>query len=124
MRGAPITLRCTCGESVHVPYGERWECPECHKLWDTNQIPAEQYWGIMREMRRLRLVAMGVALAIAVVGLALALVVGSQFIIVSMLVVAFWFIWYMPYWRRKVRSRARHLPTWSLHPCKQGAEKA
>jgi hypothetical protein len=116
MRGALITMRCGCGESGQASYGELWECPECHRLWDTNQIPAEQYWGIMRDMRRLRLVAMGVALAIAAAGLVLALLVGGQFVIVAMMVVAFWFIWFMPYWRRRVRAQVRRLPTWRLDP--------
>lgn len=116
MRGAPITVRCRCGEKAYVPYGELWECPECHTLWDTTQIPADQYWGIMREMRRLRLVAIGVALAIAAAGGVLALVIGGQFLIVAFMIVAFWFIWFMPFWRRRVRARARQLPVWALHP--------
>jgi hypothetical protein len=115
MRGAEITMRCGCGQSGLARYGEVWECPACHRLWDTNQIPAEQYWGIMRDMRRMRLVAMGVALAITVAGIVLSVLVGSQFIIVALMVVAFWFIWYMPYWRRQVRRKVRQLPAWTVY---------
>jgi hypothetical protein len=27
-----------------------------------------------------------------------------------------WFIWFMPWWRRRIRRRARNLPTWQLTP--------
>lgn len=114
MRGALITMRCSCGESAYAQYGDLWECPACRRLWDTKQIPAEQYWGIMREMRRMRLVVMAVALAIAAAGLALALLVGAQFLVVALMAAGFWFIWFMPFWRRRVRARARQLPTWTL----------
>jgi hypothetical protein len=114
MRGALITVRCGCGQTVYLPYGEQWECPECHQRWDTNQIPADEYWGIMRDMRRLRLVAMAVAVAIAVTGVVLSFLMGTQFLLLSFMLVGFWFLYYMPRWRRRVRARARNLPTWSL----------
>ena len=28
----------------------------------------------------------------------------------------FWYLFYMPRWRRKVRERARNLRRWKLHP--------
>ena len=31
-------------------------------------------------------------------------------------VLAGWYLFYMPLWRAKVRRRARSLPTWQLHP--------
>ena len=31
-------------------------------------------------------------------------------------VIAAWYLIYMPRWRRRVRRRARSLPTWSLRP--------
>lgn len=115
MRGALITVRCGCGQTTHLPYGEKWECPHCGRRWNTNQIPADQYWGIMREMRRYRLAAMGVALVIGAVGVVLSLLVGKQLLIPAIVVLGFWFICFMPYWRRRVRGRARSLPTWGLH---------
>ena len=65
MRGAPITIRCDCGQVERVPYGQTWTCPDCGRRWNTEQIPAEEYWGIMREMRRYRLQVVGVALVLA-----------------------------------------------------------
>ena len=114
MGGALITVRCGCGQTTYLSYGEKWKCSQCGERWDTNQIPADEYWGIMREQRGYRLVAMGVALAIAVAGIALSVLMGRQFLVPACLIMAFWFLLFMPYWRRRVRSRARNLPTWDL----------
>jgi hypothetical protein len=116
MKGAPITVRCDCGEVEHVPYGETWTCPSCGRRWNTGQIASEEYWGIMREMRRYRLeviavsVALGVALAIT-----LARVDSRRYFPMVLGVMGVWFLFYMPRWRKKVRARARSLPTWQLH---------
>src|SRR6266566_2195365 len=64
VRGAQITVRWDCGGIGYVPYGERWECRMCHRRWNTGQIPAEEYWGIMRDMRRMRVSAIVTALAV------------------------------------------------------------
>jgi hypothetical protein len=116
MHGALITVRCGCGQTAYIPYGQKWECPLCGRIWNTNQIPAGEYWGIMREMRLYRLVAMGVALVIAAAGVVLSLLVGKQFLIPAFVFLGFWFICFMPYWRRRVRRRARSLPIWGLRP--------
>ncbi len=124
MRGAPITVRCDCGAARHVAYGERWTCEQCGRRWNTSQIPAEAYWGIMREMRRYRLTVVGVAVAIAAVFALLGATAGSQFFVLMPLALGFWFLWYMPMWRRKVRRRARNLPKWQLHPERDGDPSA
>ena len=66
MRGALITVRCDCGGIGYVPYDERWECDACGRRWNTGQIPAEEYWGIMRDMRRMRITVLTTALALVV----------------------------------------------------------
>jgi Flp pilus assembly protein TadB len=116
MRGALITVHCDCGETRYLPYGEQWACEKCGRRWNTSQIPAEEYWGIMHEMRRYRLEAMGVALAVAGLALLLGFALHVQFILIMTLVFGFWFIFYMPRWRQKVRRRTRELPSWKLHP--------
>lgn len=116
MRGPPITVRCECGELRHVPYGERWVCEQCGRAWNTAQIPAEEYSAIMREMRNMRLSVIGVAVALAAVFGLLALVVAQSLFLLLPVVLAAWFLLYMPRWRRRVRDRARSLPTWELHP--------
>jgi Flp pilus assembly protein TadB len=116
MREPPITIRCDCGETRQVPYGERWECEGCGKRWNTAQIPADEYHGILREMRRFRLSAIGFAVVIAVVFVASAVLVSQSLFLLLPVVLTGWYIFYMPLWRRRVRRRARSLPTWQLHP--------
>jgi hypothetical protein len=116
VRGAPITIRCECGRVERVPYGGTWVCEDCHRRWNTNQIPAEDYWGIMREMRKLRLAAIAAAVGITLVFGVLALAVSRSVLFLLPLVLGGWYIWYMPWWRRRVRRRARSMPTWELRP--------
>ena len=74
MRGAPITVGCDCGRVEYVAYGASWECPDCHRRYNTEQIPAEEYWGIMHEMRRYRLQVLAVSLFM---GIGFAIVVAT-----------------------------------------------
>lgn len=116
MKGALITLTCDCGNVEKVAYGEPWECASCARRWRTEQIPAEEYWGIMREMRRFRLWAIGSALVIGGVFAVLAFTVAQRLMLLLPVVFAGWYLVYMPRWRRRVRQRARSLPTWQLEP--------
>ncbi len=70
----------------------------------------------MSDMRRMRLTVIGIALGMAVVFTLLALLVSQSLFLLLPLVLTFWFIWYMPWWRRKLRRRVRSLPKWTLHP--------
>jgi hypothetical protein len=116
VRGAQITVRCDCGGVGYVPYGERWECPTCHRRWNTGQIPAEEYWGIMRDMRRTRINVLATALGLILPILILAAVAGIRILALLPVVMGFWFLFYMPRWRRRVRLQARNLQRWQLHP--------
>jgi hypothetical protein len=100
----------------HVPYGETWTCEDCGRRWNTAQIPAEDYWGIMRDMRRMRMTVIGIALGFAVIFGLLALFVAESLFLLLPVVLAGWFLGYMPLWRRKLRRKARSLPKWKLHP--------
>ena len=116
VRGAVITIRCDCGGVGYVPYDARWECPTCHRRWNTGQIPAEEYWGIMRDMRRMRINVLATALGIVVPIVALSVVLGFRMLLLLPVVMSFWFLFYMPRWRRRVRQQARNLTKWQLHP--------
>lgn len=116
VRGAPVTIKCECGEFRDIPYGEAWQCETCGRRWNTNQIPADEYWALMRDMRRYRLSVIAIALGLAVVFALLALFVAESLVLLLPVVLAGWFLFYMPFWRRKVRRRARSAPTWSLRP--------
>lgn len=116
MRGAPITVRCDCGQVQYVPYGDTWTCPKCSKRWNTNQIPSEQYWGIMREMRGERIKVMIAALVLAGGFALFAMRSGPAAWALAPIVVAAWMLVFMPRWRRKLREKTRAIPTWQLHP--------
>jgi preprotein translocase subunit YajC len=70
----------------------------------------------MREMRNYRLVAIGIALGFVLVFGLLSLVVAERLILLLPLVLIGWFFWFMPWWRRRIRRRARELPSWKLTP--------
>jgi hypothetical protein len=116
VKGAPITIRCECGEARHVPYGEAWHCEACGRRWNTAQIPADEYWGIMRDMRRMRLSVIGIALALTAIFGLLALFIAESLVLLLPVILAVWLVLYMPWWRRKVRRRARSVPKWNLRP--------
>jgi len=67
-------------------------------------------------MRRLRLSVIGMALAIVVPIGALLPVVGIRILLLLPIAMSFWFIFYMPRWRRQVREQARSLRKWKLRP--------
>jgi hypothetical protein len=116
MRGARITVRCDCGELGYAAYGETWTCGKCGRRWNTNQIPADEYWGIMRESRRFRIAAFAIAIGSFVPAAVLFAFVGVRGLIVFPVLLGFWFMFYMPRWRRQVRQHARSLRRWKLRP--------
>jgi hypothetical protein len=70
----------------------------------------------MRDMRRMRINAIATALAIVVPIVALSVVGGLRILLLLPVVMSFWFLFYMPRWRRRVREQARSLRRWKLHP--------
>jgi hypothetical protein len=116
MKPLPITIECECGERREVPYGERWECERCGRRWNTQQIPAEEYEGLLRRMRRFRLEVLAFALIAAAVLVPLIVFVNASFIFLTPIAAAFWLFLYLPAWRRRARRAARDAPRWELHP--------
>ncbi len=114
VRSPPVSVTCRCGRVASVPYGDSWRCEDCGRRWDTAQIPSGEYTKILRDMRRARLSVVGVALAIAALFCTLAIFVSPSLFMLMPVVLAGWFIVYMPMWRRRLRRRARTLPAWNL----------
>ena len=48
--------------------------------------------------------------------LPLSTIVGLRVLMLLPIVLGFWFVFYMPRWRRRVREQARSLRRWNLHP--------
>ncbi|HWX10056.1 MAG TPA: hypothetical protein VNY33_08755 [Gaiellaceae bacterium] len=116
MRRPPISITCECGEKREVAYGDRWVCETCGRSWNTGQIPAEEYEGLLRRMRRHQFEAIGMAALAAAVLVPLIVVVSSRFILLVLPVMAVWLLVVLPYWRRRYRRTARGAPRWQLHP--------
>jgi Flp pilus assembly protein TadB len=116
MAKPPITIRCECGETRDVAYGERWRCEACGRSWNTLQIPAEEYEGLLRSVRRHKLEAVGFAALAAAVLVPLIAVVSARLIFVVPFVMAAWLFGFLPFWRKRYRRTARGAPRWELHP--------
>ena len=116
VKGPPVRVVCDCGQKALVNYPTTWECEKCGRRWNTAQIPSEEYWGILSDMKRFRFEVMRSALLIGGVVLALCLLISSTFFILVPVVFGGWYLFYMPRWRRRVRDRARSLPNWTLRP--------
>jgi hypothetical protein len=116
MAKPPITIRCECGERKDVAYGERWQCEACGRSWNTQQIPAEEYAGLLRRIRRHKLEAIGAGVVVAAVLVPLIVFGGSRFIMLVPAVMAAWLFLFRPFWRRRYRRTAHEAPRWELHP--------
>lgn len=116
MQGPPITISCDCGEKREVPYGKAWHCESCGRVWDTKQIPVEEYDGLLRRMKRARLEAFALAALLAAILVPLIVFVNSTLVFAVPAVAAAWLFLYLPFWRRKTRRVAASSPHWELHP--------
>jgi Flp pilus assembly protein TadB len=116
MKLPPITIKCECGETKDVAYGQRWVCEVCHRSWNTQQIPAEEYEGLLRRVRRHKLEALAAAAIAAAVMVPLIVVVSSGFVYLIPMVMLLWLFVLLPFWRRRYRRTARDAPRWELHP--------
>jgi hypothetical protein len=116
VRGPPIRITCDCGEAASLRYGERWECPSCGRRWNTEQIPAEEYRGLLRDLRRYRLLAIGAALAVLAAYLPLVVFVDAGIIFTAPILLGGLAILLGPLWKRRVRRVIAERPVWDLHP--------
>ena len=116
MQRPPITINCECGTVKDVRYGERWRCEQCGRSWNTLQIPAEEYEGLLRRVRRHQYEALGLGAIVAAILVPLIVFVSSSIIFLLPMVMAGWLFFFLPYWRRRYRRTARAAPRWQLHP--------
>jgi hypothetical protein len=116
VRGPPIHVTCDCGNERDLRYGDRWECEQCGRKWNTEQIPADEYQGLVGELRRLRLVALAVALCAVAIILPLAYFVSLGFLFIGPIFLTLAAILLGPFWKRRVRRVVAQRPRWELHP--------
>lgn len=116
MAKPPITIRCECGETKDVAYGERWQCETCGRSWNTQQIPAEDYEALLRRVRRHKLEVLAAVVISAAVLVPLIVFVSGRFLAVVPVAMALWLFLFLPAWRRRYTATARGAPRWELHP--------
>jgi hypothetical protein len=115
-KGPLITVTCECGNRREVRYGERWQCEECSRTFDTRKIPLEEYAAIRRTQLRFRMVPLvsGLLLLAAVV---LFFAEGKVFgaIIVVPFLFASWNMFVRPFFRSRYRRKLTETtPTWTI----------
>lgn len=117
MREPPITVSCDCGQVTYVRYGERWTCPSCERVWDTSQIPRDEYDQLLGSVRRYRALALGPPLAFAAVLVPLAILYGLQYGLLLFVLVFAYGVFVIPRLRQRA-STAIHRSTasWELRP--------
>jgi len=115
LRGPPITLECECGERADVPYGERWHCPSCGRVYDTNKIPREDYQQIRRTQLRFRILPVTYGLLVSAVAVFF-IVTGNIFSVFFLLPIGLmaWFLLIRPVHRRRYFEAISDLPRWDL----------
>ncbi len=114
MRGPPISITCECGEERSLPYGERRTCEQCGRRWNTEQIPAEEYRGFVRTMRRPKLVALAAALGLAGLVAAVAAFTNLGLLFALPILLGGVAIFAGPVWKRSVRQRSSR---WRTRGC-------
>lgn len=113
----PITIRCDCGATAGVPYGERWHCEQCGKTWNTAQIPRADYDSLLAGVRRYRLFVLGPPIALALVLIPLAIFSGVQYAFLLFVLVMAHGLLVVPQIRRRASAQvSARAPTWKLSP--------
>lgn len=115
LKGPPITVTCECGERHDLFYGERWTCPSCERVYDSRQIPADEYARVRQMQLRYR--ALPMALGLLVLALAILFTfTGNTFGVFFLMPLAMigWFVLIAPAHRKRYRAAVGDLPRWEL----------
>jgi hypothetical protein len=112
----PISISCECGEARSIPYGQAWACERCGRRWDTRQIPEHEYVARLRRMRRFRVEPLGLLVLAVAVFVPLIVFVDTGVIFLAGVIAFAFIIFYMPFWRRRVRRAVADAPNWDLRP--------
>lgn len=117
MKAPPITITCDCGAVTDIGYGERWECEQCGKTWDTGQIPQGEYDELLRGLKQYRLLVLAPPLLLAAVLVPLTVVAGLQFAFLLFVLVMAYALLVVPQLRRRATARMqRSTMRWKLRP--------
>jgi Flp pilus assembly protein TadB len=117
VKGPPISVHCECGADARLQYGERWQCEQCGRRYDTSTIPEGEYRQLESIVRRYRL--FGYAFGALLAAFVLLLVLQDRpFVILASLpaILMVWFVYGRPLLRRRFRRAIASAPRWELRP--------
>jgi hypothetical protein len=115
--GPRITLKCKCGETNYVHYGERWTCDQCGRSWNTLRIPMDQYAEIRKTQlryRRIPIILSGISLACVIAFIIIGKALAGLLVIA--LLATTWSMFFRPVHRRRYRQAIAKLPSWEIEP--------
>jgi hypothetical protein len=115
LHGPPIAITCACGHRHSVRYGETWTCPDCSRLWDTSDVPREDYEAIRRITLRFRVLPVVLGLLVATVALFFILTGnGAAVFVLLPLSLMVWFTFLRDAHRRRYRAALAQRQRWRL----------
>jgi hypothetical protein len=105
LRGPPIAITCVCGRRQSVRYLDAWTCPDCSRVWDTSDVPREDYEAIRRITLRFRVLPVVLGLLVATVALFFILTGnGTAVFVLLPLSLMVWFTFLRDAHRRRYRA--------------------
>ena len=104
MQAPGITVTCECGAARLLPYGQRWECEQCGRRWNTAQIPEEEYRHLERAVRRYQIEAIAFAAVLIAVFAPLIVLVDVRLGVTGLIVFFAWAFLLRPRRRRKLMA--------------------
>jgi hypothetical protein len=105
LRGPPIAITCVCGRRQSVRYRDAWTCPDCSRVWDTSDVPREDYEAIRRITLRFRVLPVVLGLLVATVALFFILTGnGTAVFVLLPLSLMVWFTFLRDAHRRRYRA--------------------
>lgn len=115
LRGPPIAINCACGQRQSVRYGAQWTCPDCGRLWDTTDIPREDYEAVRRITLRFRALPVALGLLVATVAVFFILTGNTAAVFVLLpLSLMVWFTFLRAAHRRRYREAMAQRRRWRL----------
>jgi hypothetical protein len=116
VKAPPITVKCDCGQVRWLAYGDRWQCEECGRSWNTAQIPEQEYRALQRAVRRYELQSLVFAGVLLAIFAPLIVFVDVRLGITGMVVFFFWSFMLRPHMRRRLLARVLGSARWQLRP--------
>ena len=109
-----LTVTCRCGASGGLAVGEgAWTCPSCERQYGTSGVDTSEYLRVTHQLAVIKRYAWGGGAVILAVTGAIALVRPTALLAAPVLLAGYYF-WYLPRYRRQLRAVYASLPEWRL----------